>query len=123
MRPLLVAALAGALALLACELAACGLEVRGGGAPDATTGDAQPDIAPDVPLEASGDVGPDIPTTNCAVAACNGECVLSCDGCDAGLVLCGATRVCGDCSSCPTGKIQCFTCPAGQPVGTCQPKA
>jgi hypothetical protein len=70
----------------------------GAGGPDAATADGAPGDAAATPD------GP------CLTVTCNGACVPTCDGCDAGGAPCLPTGVCGDCTACAGTELECFAC-------------
>jgi hypothetical protein len=141
----------GAAALASfCELAACGLDAGGAATPlvdasfDAVAADAPHDVAidqssdaepsdadpsdagpVDAPVDAPVDSAPPVdsgPADCGSLFTCNGACVSTCVGCEAGLVLCTATRACGsDCTSCvPFGfGVPCYSCAIGSAAGIC----
>ena len=107
----LAIALAAATSILFVA-SGCNLSRAGSGPDDASVaGDGGP-------VTDAGASGPDAPNGDsawepdgpCPTVTCNGACVPTCDGCDAGAAPCLATGVCGDCTACAGVELECFAC-------------
>jgi hypothetical protein len=100
-----------AVGVIGCGLAyaaACGLEHTGTLLPM----DAGADVSI---VDASSDAPEACAPTS---VLCNGACVATCDGCEAGAALCPTDRVCSHCASCSGYEIECFACADGGPPTT-----
>jgi hypothetical protein len=119
-----------------CVLFACGLDARGdaqSGGVDATTDTtsapdvgALADTGTDAGIDAGDDAADDafeaaVDACTPSSFTCNGECVSSCNGCDAGTTVCPVTRECGHCGVGCTGfELECIACfDGGAPVAFC----
>jgi hypothetical protein len=103
-----IATLAAAVGMLAV-LAACG--VGNGGRATSGVDDAGSSNDGSVADGGGGGDGTVVDAgTSCPTVTCNGACVASCAGCDAGIAPCPSTRACGSCGTCVGFELECFTC-------------
>ncbi len=106
-----------AVAILAgTSAAACGLDSAGTLA--SSDGGSEPDTSMHDDGGTSNDAGneaSDAKPNGCPEIAisCDGVCVTSCAGCDAGTAICTVTRECGHCDKCPGFELECFACANG----------